>query len=151
RRQGVYQLLLKHRWQHGHLSVGSVAMIEAQQVDHSIGEENVDGNGTSFMLRSTAAVEVSEKLAVVGGMDASASHYLVSARLPSSTLRLEGEPSMGRPDEAPTDLPRMNYDRIIPAFWGELRWKPLARLTITPGVRFDEFNYITDQERSAHS
>src|SRR5205085_11031130 len=89
-RAGFSQLRLKHRWQHDMLSIDTVAMFEAQQVHNSIGNENVDVNGTSFMLRSTAAVEVSEKLAVVGGMDASASHYLVSARLPRSTLRLEG-------------------------------------------------------------
>src|SRR5207248_647493 len=78
-----------------------------------------------------------------------ASHFSVSGRMPTSNLHLEGEPSMGRPDQAPTEISQMRYHRYTPALWADARWKPLAGVTLTPGVRVDEYDYVTDRARSS--
>jgi outer membrane receptor protein involved in Fe transport len=56
---------------------------------------------------------------------------------------------MGRPDEAPTEVSPMRYDRYTPALWAEARWKPLPGWTVTPGVRLDGYAYVTDRDRNA--
>jgi outer membrane receptor protein involved in Fe transport len=55
----------------------------------------------------------------------------------------------GRPDQAPTEVSDMRYRRYTPALWAEARWKPLAGLTITPGLRADAFVYVTDRSHTA--
>jgi TonB family protein len=146
---GFSQLRFSHRWQAGALGVETIAMVETQEHRNTIGSEAVDVTGRSFMLRSTATLELSEHVALAGGVDSVASQYTVSGRLPKSMLRLEGEPSMGRPDEEPTEISGMRYDRYTPALWTEARFTPLPGLTVTPGVRLDVFTYVTDRERTS--
>jgi len=58
---------------------------------------------------------------------------------------------VNRPDDTLSELNGARYDRYTPAFWAELRWKPLPGLTVTPGIRYDEFDYSTDRMRTAHT
>src|SRR5207237_5986421 len=55
------------------------------------------------------------------------------------------------PDESPSGLSGARYDRYPPAVWAEARWKPRPGLTVTPGLRFDEYAYVTDKERGSYT
>ena len=148
---GFSQLRLKHRWQSGALSLETVAMFEAQDNHVNVGSENLAVSGRNWKLRSTGSVELSDDLALSGGIDAAASRYEVNARLPKSMYHLEGDPDMGRPDETPATLSDQRYDRYTPALWAEARWKPLSGVTITPGLRFDEYAITTDRTRGNYT
>ena len=140
---GFTQLRLKHHWGSGGFGVDSIAMFEARSGLQHFGVETIDGRGKSFMLRSTATMEVVPEVVVASGVDLRFERYTLSAFLPKGAFRLEGEPQVGRPDEAPTQLPTTRYDRIAPGVWAEARWRPLPGLSITPGVRLDAFAYDT--------
>jgi len=146
---GFSQLRLKHRWQSGIVSLDTVAMFEAQDNHFNVGSESVRVRGRNYMFRSTGTVQPSDEVAFSGGVDVAARRYAISARLPKSSYRLEGEPDTGRPDQPPTELPESRYDRYTPAIWAEARWKPLPGVTLTPGVRVDEYLYLTDRERGS--
>src|SRR5213075_2826150 len=146
---GFSQLRLKHRWHSGALTLDTVAMFEMQDNHVDVGSENIRVRGRNFKLRSTASVEISDELATSFGIDAAVQRYEVNARLPKSMYHLEGDPDAGRPDDTPATLTGQRYQRYTPGIWAEARWRPLQGLTITPGVRFDEYAYVTDKARSS--
>jgi TonB family protein len=143
---GFSQFRLKHRWQSGALSLDTVAMFETLEDHTDVGSENLHIRARSLMLRSTGSLQASDALGFSLGVDVAARRYTVNARVPRSGYRLEGEPDMARPDEAPTVVDQQ-YDRYTPAIWAEARWKILPRLTLTPGIRLDDYFYFTDKWR----
>ncbi|MFL5248955.1 MAG: TonB-dependent receptor domain-containing protein [Myxococcales bacterium] len=144
---GFSQLRLKHRFQSGAFSLDTVGMFEAMQDDTDIGSENVHIRERAFLLRSTASLQASDSLGFSFGIDGALRRYTVNARVPKSAYRLEGEPDMPRPDEAPSEMNDSRYDRATPALWAEARWKLLPNLTLTPGIRLDDYFYYTDKWR----
>src|SRR3954463_5689507 len=89
---GFSQLRLKHRWQSGIVSLDTVAMFEAQDNHFNVGSERARGGGGNYIFRSPGPAQPPEGVPFPGGVEGAPRRYAISARLPKSSYRLEGEP-----------------------------------------------------------
>lgn len=137
------QFRLKHEWHRGGLSLSTVGMFERIGLDFVVGPSNFHLFGHDVFLRSTVRDDLSDTLALAGGVDVANRRVQVSAVFRQSFLFREGDfNSQGpRPDDAIVSLSPAHFDRFSPGAWFEARWRPLPGLTLAPGLRADLYHY----------
>jgi len=140
---GFQQLRLKHEWRSGSASITTVGMFERLLLSFDVGTNNLHLLSHDTYLRSTAAWEASDRVALAGGLDFVNRRAQVSAVFRQSFLFREGEfNNQGpRPDDEVFRTSPALYNRFTPGIWGEARIGLLPNLSITPGARLDLYRF----------
>jgi TonB family protein len=142
---GFSQLRLKDNWRSGAWSVDTVAMYEHLVLRFGIGSNRFSLIGNDLHLRSQAAYEVGEALQLSFGAEAINQHLNVASDVPASALAREGDPNQNNgprgDDTSRIKVGALPYNRSSGGLFAEARWKPLPRLSLTPGVRVDTYVY----------
>ncbi len=142
---GFSQLRLKDGWRSGAWTVATVAMYEHLLLRFGIGATHFSLYGNDLYLRSVAGYEVGDDLELTFGFEATNRHVNVAADLPGSALFREGDPNQANgprgDDTSKIRVAALPFNRYSPALFLEARWRPLANLTLTPGLRLDSYVY----------
>jgi TonB family protein len=140
---GFQQLRLKHEWRRGMASITTVGMFERLLLSFDVGSSNLHLLGHNLYLRSTAAWDLSDRVALAAGLDIVNRRAQVSAIFRQSFLFREGEfNTQGpRPDDEVIRSPPALYLRFTPGAWAEARIRLLPNLAVTPGLRADLYRY----------
>jgi TonB family protein len=140
---GFQQIRLKHEWRSGPASITTVAMYEKVLLSFDVGINNLHLSGHDTFLRSTAAYDVSDALALAFGLDVANRRAQVDAVFRQSFLFREGEfnTQAPRPDDSVIRSEPALYLRFSPGAWAEGRIRLLPNLSLTPGLRADLYHY----------
>jgi TonB family protein len=141
-RTGFSQLRLRHQYKGERLRLDTIGLLGNTKLKFQIGAaRGLSIDGVDSNVRSTAEYTLGERVTLAGGVDVSRVTADVKANVQQPPR--EGEPmGPGVADEIiSTDS---TYIQYFPAAWAELRLKPLERLLLVPGFRFESYVF-TDQ------
>jgi TonB family protein len=93
----------------------------------------------SMQVRDTARYKLSDKLTLVGGVDAVSQHWIGHVRMPSPPREGDNpETNANLSKQITTDV---DETHLLPAAYAEVEITPVKGLLLLPGVRFD---YLSD-------
>jgi TonB family protein len=141
---GFNQLRLRHQFRGDALTLDTQALVGNTLLQFAIGERNLRIAATDVNLRATAEYAFGEPLTLAGGIDVVSSFARVTARI--QTPPREGEP----PTPSVTDellTADGDFLQYFPSTWVELRWRPLKRLLVVPGLRSESYVFTDQTDR----
>ncbi|NMO20619.1 TonB-dependent receptor [Pyxidicoccus fallax] len=139
---GFNQLRLRHQYRAEALTLDTQALVGNTLIEFAIGDRNLRIASTDLELRATAEYALGAPLTLAGGIDVVSAFARVSAQVQSPPR--EGEP----PTPTVTDeliTTDGDFLQYFPSTWVELRWRPIPRLLVVPGLRAESYVF-TDQE-----
>jgi outer membrane receptor protein involved in Fe transport len=148
------QIRGRHQWHSGQWSVDTNAMFEWVDGKIDVGQQYFTLALYDSFLRSTITRDVDESLQIAGGVDIANRRARVAAKVNQAFLIREGEFNQNappRPDDKQIVLSSQPFNRFSPGVWVEGRVRPLPKLLLNPGLRFDLFQYSPGATQSTVS
>ncbi|MBF5043039.1 TonB family protein [Aggregicoccus sp. 17bor-14] len=142
-RTGFKQLRLRHEYKGERLHLDTIGLVGTTLLRFDIGATRgllIDATETN--LRSSADYTLGERAVLAAGIDVRNTRAHVKAAIQMGPR--EGEPFRPTVTEEILTTDAI-YNQYFPAAWTELRLKPLERLLLVPGFRFEAYRF-TDQQ-----